>query len=605
MGSEIKGDFFSVSFMIPSILVKNYPPFRAILIAMAKQQYFLEQFRHRLSHVESLPQLVILGLLSGIATGLLMVLFQLAVEIPHYLILPSGISDDFESLPNHWRFGLPIIGSLIIWLILFRLRPVSRKVGIAHVLERLRFQQGLLPLRNLLVQFFAGATALISGHSVGREGPAVHLGAACSSLLGQWLYLPNNSIRTLIGCGSAAAISAAFHTPLAGVIFAMEVILLEYRVVGFIPVIIAAVSANLVMQLCLGTETAFLVPALEIESLPEMALVALLGFAVGLLAAGFNHLMKQTLKFSHLPLASRLLFAGVLTGGVAIFFPQVMGLGYDTVSTALNGALELELLAILLVAKLVITPVILGLGVPAGLIGPTLFIGAIAGALFAGISGLALSNLSQPGAYAMLGMAAMMAAVLNAPLAALIALLELTSNTNIILPGMVAIVTANLTVRHLFGLPSIFVSSLQAQGLNYREEPVSQALSRAAVASIMERELHYCDRLLPLAEAYQQQHQLWLIFEHQQNYYIVSGADLKAFLNRTHEHDVSTIDLLEMPAMHQQVMPISIRATLKEAQDRLDQDELDTLCVVDQRNVICGLISRQQLENYYLERDHS
>jgi len=171
----------------------------------------LDRFRSRLASVDALPQLAILGLVSGVLVGIVIVLFRLAIENTQISFLPNGDTENYEALSATWRFGLPAIGGLVIGLIFQALSHTGGvQVGIVHVLERLSYYQGHLPFRNFLLQFFGAAISIISGHSVGREGPSVHLGSASGSLLGQWLHLPNNSIQTLVACGAAAGIAASF-----------------------------------------------------------------------------------------------------------------------------------------------------------------------------------------------------------------------------------------------------------------------------------------------------------------------------------------------------------------------------------------------------------
>ncbi|WP_027858336.1 chloride channel protein [Marinobacterium jannaschii] len=572
---------------------------------MIKDFISLEQFRNRLTHIDALPQLVIIGILSGIATGLVMVLFRLIIELPLSCWLPSGNAEGFESLPGWARFALPVSGSLLLFALLSRLAPESRRVGVVHVLDRMSYHQGNLPGRNIVVQFFAASIALLSGHPVGREGPAIHLGAGCSSLIGQHLQLPNNSIRILVGCGTAAAIAAAFNTPLAGIIFAMEVVMLEYTVVGFTPVIVAAVSADITMRAIVGPHFAISVPAMQLQSLAELPWVMLLGLLIGFSAAGFNLLARQPARIAHWPLGIRLLLAGVLTGAVAQYYPQVMGIGYDTLDQVLNGQIGLGLLCGLFIAKWMLTPLVLGLGIPAGLIGPALFIGAIAGAII-GLIGHQLAPVSaaDSGMYAMLGMGAMMGAVLNAPLAALIALLELTGNPNIILPAMLAIVISNLTVRQLFGMPSIFISNLRAQGLDYQHDALTQALSRSAVGSMMSTNILCCNPLLEtnVTTTLLAEQPDWIVIENEGQHSLLEPDDLKLFIDQTEQDN---IDLLEIPARRRDLSPISFRATLKEALDQMNDHGFDAVLVLSNQGQTIGVLTREQLEHNYYRKQTS
>ena len=223
---------------------------------------------------------------------------------------------------------------------------------------------GVLPLRNALLQFIGGAFALATGQSGGREGPGVHLGGAINSLLGQRLGLPNNSLRILIACGTAGSIAAAFNTPLAGVIFAMEVIIAEYTVVGFIPVILASVSASAISQLLSPKGAVFNIPELGLGSLLEMPYIILLGILCGISVTLFIKVSKQASRLSHWPVAVRFALAGLLTGSLALAVPQILGIGYDTLNDVLQGQVAVQALLIIASCKLLATAVSCGVGMP-------------------------------------------------------------------------------------------------------------------------------------------------------------------------------------------------------------------------------------------------
>ncbi|MBA4500802.1 chloride channel protein [Marinobacterium marinum] len=567
---------------------------------MPHRPFSLEHFRQRLAHADALPQLVILGILSGLMAGGLISLFRSADTLLHIWLLPGG-TERFEELDDLHRLLLPVAGSLLLILLFACVPAHARSVGIVHMLERLANYEGRLPAFNLVIQGIAALIALASGHSVGREGPAVHLGAGAGSLLGQRLSLPNNSLRVLVGCGAAAGIAATFNTPLAAVIFAMEVILLEYTLIGFLPIMVAALVGDIVSRALVGEALVFNAPELSIGELTQLPLIALLGLLCGLLATGFHLLQMQVIKLKHWPFPVRFLLAGLLTGVVALQWPEVMGGGYDTIESLFNTPKPMLFLAGLLLAKCLLTPIVIGLGIPAGLIGPTLFIGTVAGALLGAVGAL-LAGTAHTGLYAMLGMGAMMAALLNAPLAAMLAMLELTQNTGIILPGMLAILVANLTTRFGFGLPSIFHASLQRQGLDLRQAPLAQILSRAAVGSLMQRDFASTPAQITLTEARQllQQAPHWLLVGTGSRSVLMPPADLRQHLDSlTEEHDGLSIDLLSMPARRADLEPLLYRATLKEALNRMQKKQLDYLLVVSNQDEPLGLISRQQIEEYY------
>ncbi len=574
-------------------------------------------FRRKLSGVDALPQLAVLGLLSGIVTGGVILLFRLAIEWPLEHFLPGQGSESFEELDLLTRGLLPLAGALGLGLFLHKLALHDRKVGIVHIMERLNYHQGYISFRSAMVQFVSGVTTVITGQSAGREGPAVHLGAAFSSLLGQWMRLPNNSIRTLVACGCAAAISASFNTPISGVIFAMEVVMMEYTIAGFTPIILAAVSAAIVTQAVYGTEPAFSVPALTMNSLLEIPWILAIAVIIGIAAAGFIQLVDSMGRYHHRPVLLRIAVAGLLMVPFALVIPETMGIGYDTVSETIHGELGFWLLLGAGSAKLIITGLSIGLGMPSGVIGPTIFMGATLGGAMGLIGAQMFPDIaSSVGFYAMLGMGAMMGAVLQAPLAALMALMELTRNPNIILPGMLMITTASLVTSEAFGKKSLFLTILKSQGLSYQNSPVIQALRRVSVGAIMERNILRTERALTLEEAKKalKSEPKWLLVEGSNGpTALLPAVDLARFLEDTEKQAAEegtelpeSIDLMEIPANRRDVAPVQYQATLEEALQQFDSTQAEALYV--QRHVapmiqrVYGVVLQTDIESYYQYR---
>jgi CIC family chloride channel protein len=580
-------------------------------------EQLIAMFRRRLSGVDALPQLAVLGLLSGLVTGAVILLFRLAIEWPLEQFLPGRESEAFEQLDWITRGLLPLGGALALGLLLQRLALQDRKVGVVHVMERLNYHQGYLTVRSALVQFFSGVTTVITGQSAGREGPAVHLGAAFSSLMGQWMRLPNNSIRTLVACGCAAAISASFNTPISGVIFAMEVVMMEYTIAGFTPIILASVSAAIVTQAVYGGEPAFAVPALTMNSLLEIPWIITIAVCIGIAAATFIHIVEAGSRYHHRPVLLRVAVAGLLMVPFAILVPQVMGIGYDTVNATIHGDLPLWLLIGAGIAKLVVTAITIGLGMPSGVIGPTLFMGATLGGAM-GLVGaqVAPDYASSVGFYAMLGMGAMMGAVLQAPLAALMTVLELTRNSNIILPAMLIITTSSLVTSEAFGKKSLFLTILKTQGLSYQNSPVIQALRRVSVGAIMERSILRTERHLSPAEARKilASEPRWLIIEGSNGpTAMMPAVDLARYLEDAAEEAKKAdrempeaIDLIEIPANRRDIAPVQYQATLEEAVEQFESSGAEALYV--QRPIapmiqhIYGIVLRSDIESYYKYR---
>lgn len=580
----------------------------------SRSDFTLESFRRQLANVDALPQLCVLGLVSGVITGAVMVAFRLLLEAGAVLYMPEGNPEAFEGLAPWLRALLPIVAVSIIGTLLYRQKAAARKLGVSHVIERLTYHQGRFPLRNWLNQWWVGVVSVLGGLSAGREGPAIHLGAAASSGLGLKLRLPNNSLRVLVACGTAAGISASFNTPIAGVIFAMEVVMMEYTLMSFMPVILASTMGALVAQMVYGNEPAFRIPEVALGSLTNLPWVVVTGLVIGLLAGMFIHIARSQ-RLQALPLWLRLAMVGVATGAVAWWFPQIQGIGYDSVAAALNNQLEIKVLLALMIAKLLITALTVAGGVPIGIVGPVLVIGAAAGALSGLLGGwLWPAYAADPGVFAMLGMAAMMGAVLQAPLAALMALLELTHTPNIMLPGMLVVVIACLTSRQLTGCEGFFISSVR-YGLHPLQQPLMQALSRISVPAVMERQLVRTPRMVTPDQARRllETNPVWLVIERsseQKTVLALKAAELARWLL---EHDEALkgqappedelIDLLEIPGQRLEMAPIALQATLSEAFLKLQDDALGALYVVHgyrpKQQRISGIITRGAIERYY------
>lgn len=580
----------------------------------SRSDFTLESFRRQLANVDALPQLCVLGLVSGVITGAVMVAFRLLLEVGAALYMPEGNPEAFEGLAPWLRALLPMIAVTLIGTLLYRQKAAARKLGVGHVIERLTYHQGRFPMRNWLNQWWVGVVSVLGGLSAGREGPAIHLGAAASSGLGLKLRLPNNSLRVLVACGTAAGISASFNTPIAGVIFAMEVVMMEYTLMSFMPVILASTMGALVAQLVYGNEPAFRIPEVALGSLMNVPWVVIIGLVIGLLAGLFIHISRSQ-YLQQWPLWLRLGAVGVITGAVAWWFPEVQGIGYDSVAAMLNNQLAITVLLALMIAKLLITALTVAGGVPIGIIGPVLVVGAATGALGGMLGGWVWPDkAADPGIYAMLGMAAMMGAVLQAPLAALMALLELTHSPHVMLPGMLVVVVACLTSRQLTGCEGFFISTVR-YGLHPLQQPLMQALSRISVPAVMERHLVRTDRMITPDQARRllETNPVWLVIERssaEKPVLALKAAELARWLL---EHDEALqdeappedefIDLLEIPGQRLEMAPIGLQATLSEAFLKLQDDALGALYVVHgyrpKQQRISGIITRGAIERYY------
>lgn len=572
------------------------------------QRLTLQHFRERLAHLDALPQLALLGLISGIATGGVMVIFIISLKGLTELFL--GIEpENHEALDLTTRVLAPIIGCLLLALIFRLSKKRWRASGVGHVIERFTFNQGHMPWPNAIGQFFNAIIALGSGLSAGREGPAVHMGASISSLMGVHLKLPNNSIRLLVGCGSAAAIGASFNTPIAGVIFAMEVIMAEYTLVGFTPIILASVTGTALSQWLLGGESLFNATPQALYTLAELPWVSASGIIVGVFAAIFISYSGLLFRTHHWPVEIRFLLAGLLTAAFAALLPSLMGSGFDLVNLSFSGDLGLGLLLFLAICKLLLTATTFGLGVPIGIIGPIMVIGGLFGAATGHIGAfLAGGQVSDISIYAMIGMASMMAACLQAPLAALMALMELTANPHIIMPGMLAVVSATLTSRYLLpDHPSIFQYALELKGLKLHDPALSQILSRTGISAVMSRDFKRCTNILNtgLAKTILAAKPRWLLIHEDDNdhFVLLPTADLANYLylrEQEGKEELAQIRLNEVPSEDRiSASPLPQTATLAEAQTRVTDMRTDALYITGPNGEVVGIVTPEMIESFY------
>jgi len=558
--------------------------------------------------------MAILGLLVGVLAGGIIILFRLLIQYLQSFYLPPG-PEEYAAVEVYYRLLLPTLGGLLIGVMFHLAPPASRHVGVVHVIERLTYFHGYLPLRNAMMQFFGAALSIAAGHSVGREGPSVHLGAASGGISGRWLHLPNNSIRTLVACGIAAAIGASFNTPLAGVIFAMEVVMMEYTIGSFTPVILASFSATMLSREIYGSAPAFIVPPLEMSSAHELPILFATAIAVGLLAASFTALLHY---FSRLltdaPTWFRMALGGLITGLCAVSIPQIMGVSYGVVNDTLLGQVPLWLMLSILALKLLATAAGLGMGLPGGLIGPSMVLGAMVG----GSVGLTVSTLfpgeiASHGLYAMLGMGAMMGATLQAPLAALMALLELTANPNILLPAMLTVIISGLISKELVGGKSIYLILLEARGLTFRHNPLAQSLHHIGVASVMNRNFAASERFTTreALERLMKQSPQWVVIKEENHpQALLPGADLALYLEEKsgdeEKEEEEQIDLMEIPAARQKLAAVPRHVTLWEALDMLDKAKSNAAYITREDSAgvgIYGILTRKDIEATYRYSD--
>ncbi|BAJ00869.1 chloride channel protein [Shewanella violacea] len=453
------------------------------------QVYLRTNLQDTLSQAKLSLQLCMLALLFAIIASGVIILFRLLLLWLNNYTQTSELK--FTEIIDDWRVLLPLFGAILIWLVARMGSKRYKRMGIAYVLHRVKLHYGKVPLQSAPGQFFQALFALATNFSVGREGPAIHLGAVSASVLAEKFNLPDNSVRIMCSGGIAAGIAATFNAPLAGVFFVFEVILREYKLHYFFPIMISAICGAVSSQLVFGNIHEYDQIGVINIPLSQYPILAIIGLIIGCVAALFNYsLLKVTAKGQNKPLIYRLLLAGVVTTVVGLFLPEALGSGDLAIERAISEHPSLLFLFALLVGKIIATIAALGLGIPGGIIGPLFGIGALLGAILASVSAAAFPSIAPYiGLYTIIGMTAMMGVCLGAPLAALIALLELTNNASMILPAMFVSIPAFLVAHQGFNSKSLLYKQLEIMGLGYKVSPVKQGLMKTGVRALMDRRL--------------------------------------------------------------------------------------------------------------------
>jgi len=429
------------------------------------------------------------GLLVGLGGAIGVWLFKKLIDWAHWIFygLPGGTLERAG-----WLAALmPMLGGLVVGLLVYFFIGPERHHGVAGIMESAALAGGRLRYKRIPAKTVAAALSIGSGASVGPEDPSVQIGANLGSMLGQWLRLSDERMRSLVAAGAASGIAAAFNAPIAGVFFALEIILGEISGNAFSIVVLAAVVSAAFTRAVAGSEPAFHVPAYSLGSPWELPLYLGLGLLAGSAAAVYIRLLYRAQDIFHsledIPGWLKPAIAGLVVGLVGLFLPQVLGVGYDAIGAILNGeTTAFWLLLALMVAKLILTPVSIGGGFPGGVFAPSLFIGAALGAAYGVLlQGLNLGLPIIPGAFAMVGMAAVLAGAVHAPLTAVILLFEMTNDYRIILPLMFAVVVSMVFSQRLVH-DSVYTLGLARKGIRLERGRDVEVLETITVGEVMQ-----------------------------------------------------------------------------------------------------------------------
>jgi len=438
--------------------------------------------------------LSLFAILIGFLGGYGALLFRYAIKAAQFgFYQNTGDYLTFQhTLPLYLKIGLPAVGGLIVGPLVYFGAREAKGHGVPEVMEAVALKGGQIRARVALVKILASGICIGSGGSVGREGPIVQIGSSIGSTLSQILKVSDLRRRTFVGCGAAAGIAATFNAPIAGALFAAEVILGDFGFATFSPVVLSSVTATAISRHYLGDFPAFTIPAYELVSLWEFLFYPLLGVAAGLVALLFIialYKCEDLFDGLRIPEYVKPALGGLLLGIILIKWPYVFGVGYGAINLSLTNQLPALLLLTLIFIKIFATSITVGSGGSGGVFAPSLFIGAMTGGVFGwGVHRLFPMITADSGAYALVAMGALVAGTTHAPITAIIILFEMTATYKIILPLMFAcIISTIITTSWKSG--SIYTIKLARRGVKLSQGTEQSILQAIKVKDIMSDEV--------------------------------------------------------------------------------------------------------------------
>ncbi len=438
---------------------------------------------------------LLLALIIGGLAGLGAVFFRWLIGFETSLIWSGdgGFLEQYQQASPCLKFGAPVLAGLAMGPLLAYFAPEVRGPGVPEVMASLALRDGVIRHRVTLTKSFATATFIAAGGSVGREGPIVQIGSSIGSSLTQLFRLGPDHRRLAVACGAAAGIAATFQAPMAGTLFAVEVLLFDLEVASLSNIVIAAVTGTVVSKLFWSDETVFQIPFFTLSHPAELLLYFGLGIAAGLFSLLFMALVFGLTRFldkTGIPVWLAPALGGLVVGVVGLVKPEALGVGYETINHVLHGHVVFAGAVFLLLAKLVTTSACVGSGMSGGIFAPSLFLGAVLGSIIGCLARLIWPDTPlSPAHYALVGMGAVVAGTTLAPITAIMTIFELTYNYQIVLPLMTACIPAIIVVRLLHGY-SIYETKLLVQGIRIVRGHDANRLRNMKVKQYLCRDFH-------------------------------------------------------------------------------------------------------------------
>jgi len=434
---------------------------------------------------------LVFSILIGTGAGFGAIFFRwLILQINKLFFVDGGNLLGF--MGHYYVILIPALGGLLVGPVVHFFAREAKGHGVPEVINAMVTNGGRIRPRVAVIKTLASAICIGSGGSAGREGPIIQIGSALGSSIGQLFNMTEDKTRTLVACGAGAGIAATFNAPLGGIFFALEVILREYGLKNFSSVVLSSVTATVISRSFLGDHPAFQTPPFQLYSIADMPYYFVFSLFTALAALLFIKTLYKTediFNIIKMPPYLKPALGGLMIGGIGLFFPQVFGVGYDVIENTINGELVIGVIVALVFLKILATSITLGSGGSGGIFAPSLLIGALLGEAFGKAATLIIpSTVIPPGAFALVGMAAVFAGTSHAPISAILLLFEMTGNYQILPPLMVTCVISVFLVRWI-SKPSIYTLKLLRRGIDVEKHIEPDLMDSIIVSDAMIKEV--------------------------------------------------------------------------------------------------------------------
>lgn len=549
-------------------------------------------------------KMLILAVIVGILGGFGALLFKKLIFFLQALTWSSPDMSPASLLRVAWhrRLLMPAVGGAIVGPMIYFLAREARGHGVPEVMIAVFTKNSVIRPVVVLVKSLASAISISSGGSVGREGPIVQIGAAIASTVGQWLRVRPIQLKTLVGCGVSAGIAATFNAPIAGTLFSLELIVSDFGLTSFTPIMVSAVAATAISRHYGGNITEFVLPQFTMVSSLEFGFYLILGLVAGAVGFAFSRSIYRAddlFANTRFPQWMRPALGGLLVGSIAVICPHIMGVGYDTIRVLFDGEIGLGIMLLLIILKIVATAVTIGSGGSGGVFAPSLFIGAMLGGAFGTIVNRLFPDVTaSSGAYALVGMAAVNGACTLAPLSAIIILFELTNEYGIILPLMFTVVMATFVSRKLCA-ESIYTEKLRRRGILAHHGEDLNILRAIGVREVLRRDEAWIrqsaefDELVRLAIE-MRRNVIFTVDDQNRFTGVISLQDLKHVLSNPLLRSAKKIS-----DFAQFVSPVVVTQSLDAVVDRFAETGFDRLPVVDAEQRLIGSVILSDIMRHY------